>query len=92
MVARKIRKTDPHLCAAIEKEVLRQQQTLALIASENIVSAAVTSRGMGAPEIKIIGDGIVAVLQHPGDARVANRVRGTMRELCNEFPMATGAG
>ncbi len=52
---------------------------------------AVTSRGMGAPEIKIIGDGIVAVLQHPGDARVANRVRGTMRELCDAFPMATGA-
>ena len=36
-----IEKTDPEVAAALNKEIWRQQQTIELIASENIVSPAV---------------------------------------------------
>ncbi|MEW6671570.1 MAG: serine hydroxymethyltransferase [Thermodesulfobacteriota bacterium] len=41
MVSQSIQKTDPEIAAVIQKEFDRQQQTLELIASENIASAAV---------------------------------------------------
>jgi len=41
VVSKSIQTTDPEIAAVIQKEIDRQQQTLELIASENIASAAV---------------------------------------------------
>ena len=38
-----IRNTDPEVCRAMERELSRQRGNLELIASENIVSPAVTA-------------------------------------------------
>jgi serine hydroxymethyltransferase (EC 2.1.2.1) len=43
-----IRKTDPEIADAIEKELIRQRNKIELIASENFVSRAVME-AMGSP-------------------------------------------
>jgi glycine hydroxymethyltransferase len=48
---------------------------------------SVTTRGMKAPEMSIIGDMIVDVLSHPGDKSVLRRVRESVRDLCERFPL-----
>jgi glycine hydroxymethyltransferase len=47
---------------------------------------AVTSRGMGATEMKAIGNFIVDVIEHVDDAATIDRVAGAVREMCGKFP------
>jgi glycine hydroxymethyltransferase len=55
-----------------------------------IGTPAVTTRGMGTAEMKVIANLIVDVLEQPEDAGVAKRVEGQVRELCKHFPLYPG--
>ena len=48
---------------------------------------ALTTRGMGAGEMKIIARLIVRVLDAPDDAAVHEKVKGEVKELCAHFPL-----
>jgi glycine hydroxymethyltransferase len=52
-----------------------------------IGSPALTSRGMGEPEMELIGDWIAEVLDHVDDSTTIKRVRDDVRELCKKFPL-----
>jgi glycine hydroxymethyltransferase len=47
---------------------------------------AITSRGMGAAEMKVIGNYIADVVEHPEDEKLIARVAGEVREMCDKFP------
>jgi glycine hydroxymethyltransferase len=51
-----------------------------------IGTPALTTRGMGEAEMRQIAGWIADVLAHPDDAGVRDRVRGRVRELCDQFP------
>jgi len=51
---------------------------------------ALTTRGMGVPEMARVAALIGRVLDAPGDEAVLSRVRGEVKELCREFPMYEG--
>jgi glycine hydroxymethyltransferase len=48
---------------------------------------AVTTRGMGEPEMEHIGDLIARVLAAPDDERIISMVRGEVEALCRKFPL-----
>jgi len=48
---------------------------------------AITTRGMGANQVRQIARWVVTVLSQPDDVGVVNRVRGETRELCRAFPV-----
>jgi glycine hydroxymethyltransferase len=48
---------------------------------------AVTTRGMGEPEMDQIGDFIARVLAAPEDDRVLGTVKGEVERLCQKFPL-----
>ncbi len=48
---------------------------------------ALTTRGMGAAEMKLIAGLIVDVLEQPEDEQVAKRVQGQIKELTAQFPL-----
>lgn len=52
---------------------------------------ALTTRGMGADEMKQIGSWILVALQNVDDAYVLNRIRGQVTDLCSQFPVPTSA-
>jgi glycine hydroxymethyltransferase len=52
-----------------------------------IGTPALTTRGLGEAEMKIIGGFIDRVISAPGDESVATAVRGEIRELCDRFPL-----
>ena len=52
-----------------------------------IGSPAVTTRGMGEPEMELIAGWIAEVLDHLGDANVEQRVRQQVLELTGKFPL-----
>ncbi|MBI5153675.1 serine hydroxymethyltransferase [Candidatus Poribacteria bacterium] len=52
-----------------------------------IGTPALTSRGMGAAEMRTIGGWIVEVVKNPGDEAVIGRVRKQVEELASGFPM-----
>ena len=52
-----------------------------------IGTPAVTTRGMGTPEMASIGDAIARILESRGDAGVQEEVRRTVAELCSAFPL-----
>ena len=54
-----------------------------------IGTPAVTSRGMGKPQMETIARLIVDVLKHPADETVIAKSRATVLELCGEFPIYT---
>jgi glycine hydroxymethyltransferase len=51
-----------------------------------IGTPALTTRGMKEAEMKRVAGWIVEVLAAPEDAGVLERVRGSVRELCRQFP------
>src|SRR5205823_11934605 len=51
-----------------------------------IGTPALTTRGMREPEMRAIGGWIGEVLAGPTDTAVQERVRGRVRELCQQFP------
>ena len=50
-------------------------------------SPSVTTRGMGEPEMELIGNWIAEVLSHIGDAGVEQKVRKQVAELAARFPI-----
>jgi glycine hydroxymethyltransferase len=56
-----------------------------------IGTPALTTRGLGADEMRRIGRWIGEVLAAPDDAGAAGRVRNQVRELCKQFPAPANA-
>jgi glycine hydroxymethyltransferase len=52
-----------------------------------IGTAAMTTRGMKAPEFRMIGGFMADVLENVDDENVINRVRQQVHELCDDFPL-----
>jgi glycine hydroxymethyltransferase len=50
-------------------------------------SPAMTTRGMGLPEIRLIARWIADVILHPDDEAVRLRVKSEVIELCRHFPI-----
>jgi len=48
---------------------------------------ALTTRGMKGPEVREISRLIKGLLEHPEDARILERTRGIVSDLCNNFPI-----
>ncbi len=55
-----------------------------------IGTPAITTRGMGVKEMAAIAKLIVEVLDHPEDEKVAGKVKGQVKELCQQFPLYPG--
>ena len=53
-------------------------------------SPAVTTRGMGVPEMKVIGKCIADTLKSPEDEEVHARTRESVATLCKKFPLYAG--
>jgi glycine hydroxymethyltransferase len=51
---------------------------------------AITTRGMGAREMTLVARLIGRVLDAPGDEATLTRIRGEVKELCQQFPMYQG--
>ena len=52
-----------------------------------IGTPAVTTRGMREADMRVIGDWIADVLDHPDDASLATRILGQVAELAGRFPL-----
>lgn len=52
-----------------------------------IGTPALTTRGMCEDQMRLIADLIYKVLKHPEDPKVCEEVRGTVAELCEQFPL-----
>ena len=52
-----------------------------------IGTPAITTRGMGVEEMKIIGRTIAMTLKHPGDEAALQKARDAVRELTARFPI-----
>ena len=48
---------------------------------------AVTTRGMKAKEMKILGETIAGILRNPNDIKVKEKTVHTVESLCKEFPL-----
>ncbi|MGM9999300.1 MAG: serine hydroxymethyltransferase [Candidatus Bruticola sp.] len=48
---------------------------------------ALTTRGMGTPQMELIGSWILSVLKAPQNIQLAKQVRCQVEELCREFPL-----
>jgi glycine hydroxymethyltransferase len=48
---------------------------------------AITNRGMGLQEMKLIAEWIVRVFKYPDDADVKSKVRSDIAALCAKFPI-----
>jgi glycine hydroxymethyltransferase len=56
-----------------------------------IGTPALTTRGMREPEMRQVAKWIGEVLSAPDDGAVQTRVRGQVRELCQQFPAPADA-
>ncbi len=52
-----------------------------------IGTPALTTRGMGEEEMRRIGKMIARVVKNIGDDKIIDKVRGEVRELCEQFPL-----
>jgi glycine hydroxymethyltransferase len=67
--------------------VPKETQSPFVTSGIRIGTPAVTTRGMGEPEMGVIADLIDRVLQAPDDARVKCAVRDEARALAKRFPL-----
>jgi len=51
-----------------------------------IGTPAITSRGMGASEMKAIANYMADIIEHPTDEALITRIAGAVKELCDKFP------
>lgn len=56
-----------------------------------IGTPALTTRGMGPGEMRVIGGWILDALQHPGDVARLTAIRAQVSELCSQFPVPAAA-
>jgi len=56
-----------------------------------IGTPALTTRGMGATEMQSVGKWIIEALRAPEDAKVLERIRGEVRQMCKQFPVPAAA-
>jgi glycine hydroxymethyltransferase len=56
-----------------------------------IGTPALTTRGMGASEMRTIGAWMIEALRAPSDDAVLTRIRGEIREMCRQFPVPAAA-
>mgnify|MGYP002622713463 CR=1 FL=1 len=52
-----------------------------------IGTPALTTRGMGPDEMNAIGNWMLEVLKSPGDESLSERIRGEVKQLCQQFPV-----
>jgi glycine hydroxymethyltransferase len=52
-----------------------------------IGTPALTTRGMGPDEMQQIGGWMLSILRAPDDAKLTQRIRDDVRQLCEEFPV-----
>ena len=53
---------------------------------------ALTTRGMGASEMRQIGQWMLTALKSPEDTALAEQIRGEVAQLCESFPVPAAAG
>ena len=63
------------------------QRSPAITSGIRIGTPAITTRGMQAPEMEIIADLIVKILNDPQNDNVIKKVRQEVNELCKAFPL-----
>ena len=72
----------------VNKNTVPGERRSPLVASGiRLGTPALTSRGMGTAEMRLIADWMARVLRCPDDDGVLRRVRGQVRELCASFPL-----
>ena len=72
----------------VNKNVIPFDQNPPMVASGiRIGTPAVTTRGMGEPEMDRVGEFIARVLASPEDGRVLESVRAEVERLCQTFPL-----
>ncbi|MGB7329706.1 MAG: serine hydroxymethyltransferase [Rubripirellula sp.] len=55
-----------------------------------IGTPALTTRGMGIEEMKRVGGWIASALRGPDDAAMLERIRGEIKDMCEQFPVPAG--
>ncbi len=72
----------------VNKNTIPFDQNKPMVASGiRVGTPAVTTRGMGEPEMEMIGEYIARVLTSPDDERVLSAVLAEVEQLCRKFPL-----
>jgi glycine hydroxymethyltransferase len=72
----------------VNKNMVPFDQRSPLVTSGiRIGTPAVTTRGMGAAEMRLIAELIHRVLRDPEDEATRQTVRGEVTEMCKQFPL-----
>jgi len=72
----------------VNKNTIPFDQNPPLVASGiRIGTPAVTTRGLGEPEMELVGDFIARALENPEDDRTLGAIRAEVEALCRKFPL-----
>ena len=72
----------------VNKNTIPFDQNPPLVASGiRIGTPAVTTRGLGEPEMELVGDFITRALKNPDDDRSLGTIRAEVEALCRKFPL-----